>query len=232
MSHAGEVCVCENKAPWSRGLLAPGFRSGWKENRRRQSLKIVSIWMLWISNVRPVNNSRDALAAWRRKRGGAGGPDPLYDGKALIAQTWCWWSWYWVGNLRFFAYPELTRSLVHHTSETTGFSIRIAAAVGCTTHREFAAIQAVSHLFGQSAGSIDVLALMASRSRKGFFSVDGGKWRAGFRATQSDSRDGGAKQAGVHTAEEDEASRRRCGSGIVRNLPAEDWLKSWDRQAS
>ena len=133
-----------------------------------------------------------------------------------------------MGIFGFFAYPELTRESVHHTSGNYRILDQIAGLQWVHDNiAKFGGDPGSVTIFGQAAGSIDVLALMASPLAQGLFQraigESGALVSGGNKATLAT-----AEQAGVHTAEKMKAP----ADGAVwylRNLPAEDWLKSWDR---
>jgi len=133
-----------------------------------------------------------------------------------------------VGIFGFFAYPELTRESVHHTSGNYRILDQIAGLQWVHDNiAKFGADPGSVTIFGQSAGSIDVLALMASPLAQGLFQralgESGALVSGGNKATLAT-----AEQAGVHTAEKMKAPADGA-EWYLRNLPAEDWLKSWDR---
>jgi para-nitrobenzyl esterase len=102
---------------------------------------------------------------------GAGGADPLYDGSALINRgVVLVVIEYRLGIFGFFGHPELTRESPHHASGNYGILDQIAALQWVHDNiAQFGGDPGNVTIFGQSAGSIDVLALMASPLSKGLF---------------------------------------------------------------
>ena len=102
---------------------------------------------------------------------GAGGFDPLYDGRALISRgVVLVVVEYRLGVFGFFAHPELTRESAHRASGNYGVMDQAAALRWVRDNiAAFGGDPGNVTLFGQSAGSMDVLALMASPLAKGLF---------------------------------------------------------------
>jgi para-nitrobenzyl esterase len=102
---------------------------------------------------------------------GAGGFDPLYDGRALISHgAVLVVVEYRLGILGFFAHPELTRESAHHASGNYATLDQIAALRWVRDNiGKFGGDPENVTIFGQSAGATDVLALMASPLSKGLF---------------------------------------------------------------
>ena len=102
---------------------------------------------------------------------GAGGFDPLYDGRALIGHgVVLVVVEYRLGVFGFFSHPELTLESPHHASGNYGLMDQVAALQW--VHDNIANMGGDPDnvtLFGQSAGSMDVLALMASPLARGLF---------------------------------------------------------------
>ena len=103
--------------------------------------------------------------------GGAGGSDPLYDGTRLVARGVVLVIVdYRLGVFGFFAHPELTRESAHHASGNYGLLDQLAALRW--VQDSVAALggdPAQVTLFGQSAGAMDVGALMTSPLAGGLF---------------------------------------------------------------
>ena len=77
---------------------------------------------------------------------------------------------YRLGIFGFFGHPELTRESPHHASGNYGILDQIAALQWVHDNiAQFGGDPGNVTIFGQSAGSIDVLALMASPLSKGLF---------------------------------------------------------------
>jgi para-nitrobenzyl esterase len=101
--------------------------------------------------------------------GGAGGFDPLYDGRALIRHgVVLVVVEYRLGALGFFAHPELTKESPHHASGNYGVLDLVAALQWVHANiASFGGDPANVTIFGQSAGGTDVLALMATPLSRG-----------------------------------------------------------------
>src|SRR5450631_2512574 len=102
---------------------------------------------------------------------GAGGFDPLYEGKSLIGHgVVLVVVEYRLGILGYFAHPELTQESPHHASGNYGIMDQAAALRWVRDNIvRFGGDPGNVTLFGQSAGSMDVLALMTSPLAKGLF---------------------------------------------------------------
>ncbi|HMD61783.1 MAG TPA: carboxylesterase family protein [Opitutaceae bacterium] len=102
---------------------------------------------------------------------GAGGFDPLYDGAALIGRgVVLVVVEYRLGVFGFLAHPELTRESPHHASGNYAILDQIAALRWVHDYiAGFRGDPGNVTIFGQSAGSEDVLALMASPLSQGLF---------------------------------------------------------------
>jgi para-nitrobenzyl esterase len=102
---------------------------------------------------------------------GAGGFDPLYEGESLISHgVVLVVVEYRLGVFGFLAHPELTRESPHHASGNYGLMDQAAALRWVHDNiAGFGGDPATVTLFGQSAGSMDVLALMASPLARGLF---------------------------------------------------------------
>ncbi len=102
---------------------------------------------------------------------GAGGFDPLYDGKALISHgVILVVAEYRLGIFGFFSHPDLTRESPHHASGNYGILDQIAALQWVHDNvSKFGGDPGNVTIFGQSAGGLDVLALMASPLSEGLF---------------------------------------------------------------
>jgi para-nitrobenzyl esterase len=102
---------------------------------------------------------------------GAGGFDPLYDGRALISHgVILVVVEYRLGMFGFFSHPELTRESPHHASGNYGVLDQIAALQWVHDNvSRFGGDPGNVTIFGQSAGGLDVLGLMASPLSEGLF---------------------------------------------------------------
>ena len=102
---------------------------GWNEKFAVVSLEDCLYLDVWTPQWPP--QSPKAVMLWLHGGGNvaaAGCPDPLYDGKALIAHDVVLVViGYRVGIFRFFSHPELTRESKHHSSGDYGILDQIAA---------------------------------------------------------------------------------------------------------
>jgi para-nitrobenzyl esterase len=218
-----------------RDAVAPGppcaqASFGWNRRFAAASKEDCLYLDVWTPHW-PVK-SRKAVMVWLHGGGnvaGAGGSDPLYDGKALIAHDVVLVViGYRVGIFGFFSHPELTRESKHYSSGNYGILDQIAALQWVHDNiTKFGGDPGNVTIFGQSAGSIDVLALMASPLARGLFhraiGESGAAVSGGDKATLA-----AAEQAGVRTAERLKAP----ADGALRHLrtlSADELLKSQDR---
>jgi para-nitrobenzyl esterase len=157
---------------------------------------------------------------------GAGGADPLYDGSALINHgVVLIVIEYRLGIFGFFAHPELTRESPHHASGNYGILDQIAALQWVHDNiAKFGGDPGNVTIFGQSAGSIDVLALMASPLSKGLFHRAIGESGALPFGAASPTR-AQAEGAGVAFAEELKAPSEGT-LRYLRSLSTGDLLKA------
>jgi para-nitrobenzyl esterase len=102
---------------------------------------------------------------------GAGGFDPLYDGRALISHgVILVVVEYRLGVFGFFSHPELTRESPHHASGNYGILDQVAALQWVHANiAHFGGDPGNVTIFGQSAGATDIAALMASPLSRGLF---------------------------------------------------------------
>ncbi len=102
---------------------------------------------------------------------GAGGFDPLYDGRQLIRKgVVLVVVEYRLGVFGFFSHPELTAESPHHASGNYGLMDQAAALRWVRDNiSQFGGDPGNVTLFGQSAGSMDVLALMTTPLAHGLF---------------------------------------------------------------
>ena len=144
---------------WNKAFAASSkedclYLDVWTPNCSRNAHKPVMVWVHGGANV-----------------AGAGGADLLYDGRSLISHDVVLVVVeYRLGIFGFFAHPDLTRESPHHASGNYAFLDQIAALQW--VHDNIAAFggdPANVTLFGQSAGAIDIMALMASPLSRGLF---------------------------------------------------------------
>ncbi len=103
--------------------------------------------------------------------GGAGGFDPLYEGYSLIRHgVVLVVIQYRLGVFGFLAHPELTRESAHHASGNYAILDQIAALKWVHENiATFGGDPSNVTIFGQSAGSMDAMALMTTPLSEGFF---------------------------------------------------------------
>jgi para-nitrobenzyl esterase len=132
---------------------------------------------------------------------GAGGFDPLYDGRALISHgVILVVVEYRLGIFGFFSHPELTLESPHHASGNYGILDQIAALRWVHDNvSRFGGDPGNVTLFGQSAGGEDVLALMASPLSQDLFQKAISE-SGPFAATMTQSL-AGAQEAGAKAVE-------------------------------
>jgi para-nitrobenzyl esterase len=157
--------------------------------------------------------------------GGAGGADPLYDSPSLIAHgVVLVVIEYRLGIFGFFAHPELARESPHHASGNYALLDQIAALQWVHDNiSKFGGDPGNVTVFGQSAGCIDVLALMASPLSRGLFQKAIGE-SGGLTARLVQSREE-AEQSGVRAAEKLNAPPHDT-LAYLRSLPAAEVLKA------
>ena len=155
---------------------------------------------------------------------GTGGFDPLYDGRALIRRDVVLVVVeYRVGIFGFFAHPELTKESPHHSSGNYAFLDQIAALQWVRDNiAKFGGDPGNVTLFGQSAGAIDLTALMTSPLARGLFHRAIAE--SGPLIRQQTQPLGAVEAAGVRTAGELRAPERNT-LAYLRSLPAEKLLQ-------
>ena len=165
--------------------------------------------------------SRYPVMVWVHGGGnvaGAGGFDPLYDGTALAGRgVVLVVIEYRLGIFGYFAHPDLTRESPHHASGNYGIMDQIAALQWVRDNiARFGGDPGNVTVFGQSAGAIDVLALMASPLSSGLFQRAIGESGALSEAmTQTQDE---AERAGVREARQLNAPGRGA-LPFLRSLP-------------
>ncbi len=144
---------------WNNRFAAAGnedclYLDVWTPNTRLPSQSPVMVWIHGGGNV-----------------AGAGGFDPLYDGRSLISHgVVLVVVEYRLGIFGFLSHPELTRESPHHASGNYGVLDQIAALEWVHDNvAKFGGDPGNVTVFGQSAGGLDVLGLMASPLSKGLF---------------------------------------------------------------
>jgi len=156
---------------------------------------------------------------------GAGGFDPLYDGRALISHGVVMVVVeYRLGILGFFAHPELTRESAHHASGNYATLDQIAALGWVRDNiARFGGDPENVTIFGQSAGATDVLALMASPLSRGLFHRAIAE--SGAPSPTSTLALGDAEEEGARAAEKLGAQGGHA-LAFLRSLPAGELLKT------
>jgi para-nitrobenzyl esterase len=117
--------------------------------------------------------SRRAVMVWFHGGGNFAGAasDPLFDGESLVSHDVVLvTAQYRLGVFGFYAHPELTRESPHHSSGNYGLLDQIAVLRWVRDNiARFGGDPANVTIFGESAGSLDVNALMATPLTKGLF---------------------------------------------------------------
>ncbi len=153
---------------------------------------------------------------------GAGGFDPLYDGRSLIRQgVVLVVVEYRLGILGFFSHPLLSRESPHRASGNYGLMDQAAALTWVHDNiSQFGGDPGNVTLFGQSAGSMDVLSLMASPLARGLFH----RAIAESGPTMSFVSQPEAEKAGIRAAESAGAPSQGT-LAYLRSLPTDTVLK-------
>jgi len=163
--------------PWTgiRDAAVPGAPAyqpalGWNNAFAAQSSEdclYLDVWTPAVTPAAPV-----PVMVWIHGGGnvaGAGGADPLYDGRALLRRgVVLVVIEYRMGIFGFFAHPELSQESPHHASGNYGILDQLAALHW--VHDNIARLGGDPGnvtLFGQSAGGSDVFALLASPLARG-----------------------------------------------------------------
>ena len=152
---------------------------------------------------------------------GAGGADNLYQGGVIVRRgVVLVLIEYRVGLFGFFAHPELTRESPHHSSGNYGLLDQIAALRWVRENiAKFGGDPNHVTLFGQSAGSMDIMSLIASPLARGLFqraiAESGPAPFGGMTGTLTE-----AEHAGEETAAELKAPKENT-LAYLRSLPAE-----------
>ncbi len=165
--------------PWSgvrealrSGPPAAQASAGWNADAAAASSEdclYLDVWTPALQTAKPK-----AVMVWVHGGGnvaGAGGFDPLYDGTALIKHDIVLVVIeYRLGIFGFFAHPDLTKESPHHASGNYALLDQLAALRWVQNNiAHFGGDPKNVTLFGQSAGSMDVSALLASPLSRGLF---------------------------------------------------------------
>lgn len=158
--------------------------------------------------------------------GGAGGFDPLYDGNSLIRHgVVLVVIQYRLGVFGFLAHPELTRESPHHSSGNYAILDQIAALRWVHDNiAKFGGDPDNVTVFGQSAGSMDAIALMTTPLSQGLFRRVIGE--SGAMVSGRMNSLASAEQLGAQLAEDVHAPTKDV-IAYLRSVPAER-LKSVD----
>jgi para-nitrobenzyl esterase len=149
----------QSDAGWNKAFAAASSEDSlyldvWSPTPTPGSARPVMVWIHGGGNV-----------------GGAGGFDPLYDGRAFASRgVVLVVLQYRLGVFGFFTHPDLEAESPHHTSGNYGIMDQVAALQW--VHDNIAVFGGDPKnvtIFGQSAGATDVLALMASPISRGLF---------------------------------------------------------------
>jgi para-nitrobenzyl esterase len=165
--------------PWSgiRDTFEPGppaqqVSFGWNENLASASREDCLYLNVWTPVARA--NVRTPVMVWIH--GGAnlalaGGAEPVYEGTSLTSRgVVLVVVEYRLGVFGFFAHPELTRESPRHVSGNYGLLDQIAALQWVRDNiAKFGGDPGNVTVFGQSAGSMDIMALMSSPLARGLF---------------------------------------------------------------
>jgi para-nitrobenzyl esterase len=213
VTKSGAPCA-QAKQGWNDQYAAAGqedclYLDVWAPEWPAKSRKPVMLWIHGGANV-----------------AGAGGSDPLYDGTALIGHgVVLVIIEYRLGIFGFFAYPELTKESPHHSSGNYGILDQIAALHWVRDNiAKFGGDPENVTIFGQSAGSMDVITLMASPLAKGLFHrAIGESGAVADHSTASTLAE--AQAAGVRAAEKINAPQEGA-LRYLRSLPTEELLKA------
>lgn len=157
---------------------------------------------------------------------GAGGADRLYQGGHIIRHgVIIVVIEYRVGAFGFFAHPELTHESPHHSSGNYGLLDQIAALRWVRENiAKFGGDPNNVTLFGQSAGSMDIMSLITSPLARGLFqraiAESGPAPFGGMTGTLTE-----AEHAGEETAAELKAPKENT-LAYLRSLPAETLIQA------
>jgi para-nitrobenzyl esterase len=199
---------------------------GWNDEAAAASSEDCLYLNVWAPSA--PSSARNPVMVWVHgggNAGGAGGADPLYDGPSLIARgVVLVVIEYRLGIFGFFAHPELAAESPHHASGNYAILDQIAALHWVHDNiSNFGGDPANVTLFGQSAGSMDILALMASPLSRGLFHRAIGE-SGGLGRMLSETRDD-AEQAGVRAANTLNAPSHNS-LAFLRSLPPSALMKA------
>jgi len=198
---------------------------GWNEKTAAASREDCLYLDVWTPTGQ--SSARNPVMVWIHgggNTGGSGGEDSLYDGRALISHgVVLVVIEYRLGIFGFFSHPELTRESPHHASGNYGILDQVAALQWVRGNiARFGGDPENVTIFGQSAGSMDVLALMASPLSRGLFHRAIAE--SGALSRMMTQTLGEAEQAGARAAEGLQAPAQG-GLPFMRSLPPGELLK-------
>ncbi|MFA5058432.1 MAG: carboxylesterase family protein, partial [Opitutaceae bacterium] len=202
----------------------PSF--GWNEQMASDSREDCLYLDVWTPTG--PSNARNPVMVWIH--GGAntalaGGYEPIYDGRAMIGHGVVLVVIdYRLGIFGFFAHPELTRESSHHAAGNYGLLDQIAALQWVHDNiAKFGGDPENVTIFGQSAGSLDIMVLMSSPPARGLFQRAIAESGVPPKALSRPLRE--AEQAGVLVADKLHAP----GQGtlaFLRSVPPAELLKA------
>ncbi|MEO6993110.1 MAG: carboxylesterase family protein, partial [Lacunisphaera sp.] len=195
---------------------------GWNDNFAKASREDCLYLDVWTPAKLPAE--RLPVMVWIHggsNLAGTGGGDPLNQGGVIIRHgVILVLIEYRVGLFGFLAHPELTRESPHHSSGNYGLLDQIAALRWIHDNiTKFGGDPNNVTLFGQSAGSMDILSLMTSPLAHGLFQraigESGPAPFGGMTGTLA-----AAERAGEESAAELKAPKENS-LAYLRSLPAE-----------
>ncbi len=216
--------IREADMPGAPAAQAP---AGWNNKEAALSKEDCLYLDVWTPVLAP-SPARLPVMVWIHgggNTGGAGGSDPLYDGKALISHgVILVVVEYRLGIFGFFAHPELTRESPHRASGNYGLLDQLAALQWVRANiARFGGDAENVTLFGQSAGSFDLVALLGSPLTRGL--VHRAIAESGTPAGQPTQALADAEKEGLNVSAALKAPAENALS-YLRSLSPEDLLKA------
>jgi len=217
--------------PWSgvRDALRsgpPAAQASLKWNDAMAAASSEDCLYLDVWTPRPENAAGLPVMVWFHGGGhvgGSGGFDPLYDGTQMIRRgVILVVVEFRLGVFGFFSHPELSRESAHGTSGNYGILDQVAALKWVRANiASFGGDPAKVTIFGESAGSIDVTALMTSPLADGLYRGAIAESGAVFR--NAGSAPAQAEHAGVEFARRLKAPETGT-IAYLRSLPGAEVL--------